>query len=64
MGQQRETKMSPEAAAMKYAKLQGSGQAGSFKAEMFRREYEERADEQDYDDFRTAVASLNACGVY
>lgn len=56
-------KMSPEDAAMEYAKLQNSGQAGSFKAEMFRREYEERAGEADYEDFCCAVASLNAYGV-
>lgn len=53
----------PEAAARKFAKLMNSGEAGSFKAEMFRREYEEAAGEEAYEDFRCAIASVEAYGV-
>lgn len=55
--------ISPEAAAAKFAKLLNAGEAGSFKAEMFRREYEERAGEEAYEDFRRAIASIEAYGV-
>jgi len=55
--------MTAEAAAMKYAKLLNSGEAGSFKAEMFRREFEERAGEEAYGDFRCAIASIDTYGV-
>jgi hypothetical protein len=55
--------LTPEAAAAKFAKLLNAGEAGSFKAEMFRREYEEKAGEEAYEDFRCAVASVEAYGV-
>lgn len=56
-------KMSPEVAAAKFAKLANAGLTGSFKAEMFRRQYEEMAGEEAYEDFRCAIASLDAYGV-